>query len=667
MEQQPEKNSITPREPPLLSEWFWMLRYSLILLGTCYTVAVLGVVFKSPSTVKAGANSQGSIFSLGAVPNVAPSPQIYLGNQVVPSAKPNSLMGIIQYPPLTVMKPKILRDLTPKKTRFEQTDLSSNDVENVFSELSSHPGQTETRHPEKSAFFSPFNTPLPVTLDQLLITDEGAAKSEISPRVTVPTPQELSQGAALLTQTNPKQPQNQSVSSPPGIQLTLRNIVVLALENNTDIKNAYLERIAQREDLVVAESTFSPRITPNISVQIVRNQVGSDVSMTGNLGLSAGIEIKIPTGGNFTFAWGSNAPNLLNSLGYIPTGNTFGQNFQLSFTQPLLKGAGVKINQVPVAIAQLNEDGYIEDLKLTLSNKITEAIQAYRKLLQAQEQMKIQEDSLRKAKDILEINLALIQAGRIAPVDRFQSEAAVANQELSLLEAENQLESARLALVNLLNIDRNLKVVAVENLMAQPMLLDSEKLMELALENRPDYIRSRLNQKIAELKLLQAEDNRRWNLDFNVNYGGNYNTVSPELTQVSAGLTLKHTLGDRVPERDFQRSRINLLQSENATENLRENLKVEVKNQIREVGFNFRQVGAAQEARQLSEQNLAIAQEKLKLGKSTIFEIVSLQNSLLSARNTELTAIINYLNALTLLDKTLGSTLETWQVRIERK
>jgi len=102
-------------------------------------------------------------------------------------------------------------------------------------------------------------------------------------------------------------------------------------------------------------------------------------------------------------------------------------------------------------------------------------------------------------------------------------------------------------------------------------------------------------------------------------------------------------------------------------ENSRENLKVEVKNQIREVGFNFRQVGAAQEARQLSEQNLGIAQEKLKLGKSTIFEIVSLQNSLLSARNRELTAIINYLNALTLLDKTLGSTLDTWQVRIERK
>jgi outer membrane protein TolC len=534
--------------------------------------------------------------------------------------------------------------------------------------LSYPPGQTEPIPPAPSPSFTIFNPQLPVTLDQFLIRDEGAANSEISAKVTVPTPQELSQGAALLTQTNPKETQNQSVSTPPGIPLTLRDIVVLALQNNTEIKNAYLERIAQKEDLAVAESTFAPRITPNISVQIVRNQVGSAVANTGNFGLSSGIAIKIPTGGTFNFTWAANAQTALNSLDYTPTANnTFGQNFKLSFTQPLLKGSGVKINQVPVEIAKLNEDGYIEALKLTLINQITDAIKAYRNLLQAQEQLKIQEESLRKAKDILEINLALIQAGRIARVDRVQSDAEVANQELSLLGAENGLESARLTLVNLLNIDRNLKVVAVESLIPQPIILDAEKLMQLALDNRPDYVRSRLNQRIAELQLLQAEDNRRWNLAFNVNYGGNYNSLSPDSSQMSAGLTLKHTLGDRVPEQKFQRSRINLLQAENSTENSRENLKVDVKNRIREVEFNFRQVGAAQKAMQLSKQNLDNAQEKLKLGKSSISEIVNFQKYLLLTRSAELTAIINYLKALTVLDQTLGSTLDTWQVRIERK
>lgn len=100
---------------------------------------------------------------------------------------------------------------------------------------------------------------------------------------------------------------------------------------------------------------------------------------------------------------------------------------------------------------------------------------------------------------------------------------------------------------------------------------------------------------------------------------------------------------------------------------LRESLKVQVLDRLRAVELGFRQVGVAQQARQLSEQNLAIAQEKLKLGRGSIFEIVNLQTSLLSAKNAELNAVINYLNALTQLDRVLGSTLETWQVTIEGK
>jgi outer membrane protein TolC len=51
----------------------------------------------------------------------------------------------------------------------------------------------------------------------------------------------------------------------------------------------------------------------------------------------------------------------------------------------------------------------------------------------------------------------------------------------------------------------------------------------------------------------------------------------------------------------------------------------------------------------------------------TVFELVRLQNDLEQARNVELNATIDYLNALTRLDQVLGTTLDTWQVTIERK
>jgi len=56
------------------------------------------------------------------------------------------------------------------------------------------------------------------------------------------------------------------VSEIDGIQLTLQEVIFLALENNRTIKNQYLERIVQRQDLAVAEDKFNPNFTPSLSI-----------------------------------------------------------------------------------------------------------------------------------------------------------------------------------------------------------------------------------------------------------------------------------------------------------------------------------------------------------------------------------------------------------------
>lgn len=75
-------------------------------------------------------------------------------------------------------------------------------------------------------------------------------------------------------------------------------------------------------------------------------------------------------------------------------------------------------------------------------------ILAYRNLLRAQERLKIEQLCLKSAQEILEINKALIVAGRLAPVEIIQSETAIANRQVSLVAAQNTLESAKLALLN---------------------------------------------------------------------------------------------------------------------------------------------------------------------------------------------------------------------------
>lgn len=458
--------------------------------------------------------------------------------------------------------------------------------------------------------------------------------------------------------------QNQQQSAPQGrvIQLTLSDIVILALQNNRPLKNAYLERIAEKQDLAVAEGKFLPNFTPTVSVSIA--EFGSDrITTNGGFGAGATVSVKVPTGGELSFSWALNGQTPdPNGFGSDTNGDIFEPNLQLRFNQPLLRGAGINLNRASIDIARLTEQVNILNLKSTLIDTITNAIFAYRNLLQAQEQLKIEQQSLELAQQILEVNRALIEAGRVAPVDIVQSQTSVANRQVSLLTAQNNLEATKLALIDLLDIDQNINIVAAETALAKPTFLDSNKLRQLAFKTRPDYLRAQLNQKTSQLQLLLAEDDKRWDLNLITSLNNSINSTS----DVRAGLVLSREFGDLTKEQRFVRSRVNLLQAENTLKDLNDSIKIQVTDRIRDVNLRFSQVERARQATELSERQLDIEREKQRLGRgSGIFELVRLQNDLVSARNAELEATIEYLNALTRLDQTLGTTLDTWQVTLD--
>ncbi len=497
-------------------------------------------------------------------------------------------------------------------------------------------------------------------LGQPLQNNQNRAVAEVISQAQLPPEQSAEPGVETRLEHN----QQQSTSQGRAVQLTLSDIVILALQNNRSLKNAYLERIAERQDLAVAEGKFLPNFTPIVSVSI--GQFGSDkITNNGGIGAGATVSVKVPTGGELSFTWAVNGQTPdLNGFGIDPNGDIFEPNLQLRFNQPLLRGAGINLNRASIDIARLTEQVNILNLKSTLIDTITNAIFAYRNLLQAQEQLKIEQQSLELAQQILEVNRALIEAGKRAPVDIVQSQTAVANRQVSLLTAQNNLEATKLALIDLLDIEENVNIVAAESPIAKPMLLDSNKLKQLAFKNRPDYLRAQLTQKTSQLELLLAEDDKRWDLNLITSLNNTINSNS----DVRAGLVLSREFGDLTKEQRFVRSRVNLLQAENTLKDLNDSIKIQVTDRIRDVNLRFAQVERARQATVLSERQLDIEREKQRLGRgSGIFEIVRLQNDLVSARNAELEATIEYLNALTRLDQTLGTTLETWQVTLDRQ
>ena len=132
--------------------------------------------------------------------------------------------------------------------------------------------------------------------------------------------------------------------------------------------------------------------------------------------------------------------------------------------------------------------------------------------------------------------------------------------------------------------------------------------------------------------------------------------------QWHVGLGLIIPLGDLTLEQGEVNARVGLRQTRVQVADLRNSIHLEVQDAVRNVEVSLKQVGLARRVRVLSKTKLEIEGEKLRLGRSSNFQLVTFQNDLADAQFRELDAIINYLNSLTLLDQALGTTLQTWQI-----
>ena len=501
-----------------------------------------------------------------------------------------------------------------------------------------------------------------------------------------PNPREMIENSMTPLNLTANRPQYQRITqqppevqpSPPapvmaetdGVELTLNDVIILGLENNRTIKNQYLERIVQGQDLIVAEDKFNPNFTPNLSINWSDITQGNSTVMTNGLRLSAGLVIKIPTGGELNMSWvGQRQQQNYQGSGGSDR-DVLRQNLELTFKQPLLRGAGQRVNRADIEIARITETINLLDLKSTLIDKTTEIIISYRRVLQAQEEVKIDLQALENAKKTVENTQFLIDAGRIAKAELITVQSQVADQEIALLSSRNNLRQRRLDLLELLDIDEDVNIIASQNLEIQPPTLDIDRIRQSILEHQPSYLKAKLNLENAKTQLVIDENKRRWNIDLETvvrhdpaPYANN------NKTQLSAGLTFSKALGDRSIERDFQRSRVDVLKLENDLKETIQKVNTEVTKNLQDIELNFKKVELSRRATNLAELQLSNEVEKIKLGFQgrRLLDLVDFQSKLNEAQNNELNAKIEYLNALTNLDKSLGITLDNLGITLEQQ
>lgn len=449
-------------------------------------------------------------------------------------------------------------------------------------------------------------------------------------------------------------------ADPPTLEISLTEAVLLAVRQNRAIVNAYRDRVVQKFALVVAEETFTPIGTLRASA----NKSDQGGLRTERLALAPTVNWQVPTGAELTLSWAR-------EIDRLAEGQDSAATSRVELNQPLLRGAGPTVATAPVQQARNEEKINIEGLRATLGSTVSSVIQAYRRLLQARAELEINRRSLERSRQLVAINRALIDNGRMARQESVQAEADVASREVSLASAENNVDDARLFLLGLLALDKYTRIDPNEPLTVPEVTLDAERFLTLALARRPDYQQALLGLENLRLDRLQAEDRRRPRLDMVAGYA--YADTEPAAglddtrQDWSLGLNLELPFWDKAQDLPPLQARIAEENAANSLRDLHDRIEREVLNAVRDAGVRRRQVDLARRFLTLSEQKLEIERAKLQVGRSTNFQVVQFENDLVLAQNSELAAVISYLNALTGLDETLGTTLDTWKIAVEPK
>ena len=349
-------------------------------------------------------------------------------------------------------------------------------------------------------------------------------------------------------------------------------------------------------------------------------------------------------------------------------------------TQPLLRDlwtdAGrtqIKLNRADVRISEMT-------LRQRIHEVVRDVMLEYYELVFARENVVVKEKALELAQRLASENRKRVEVGTLAPLDEKQAEAQSATARADLILALQELGTQENRLITLITDNyeqwQGMRVVPTENLVAVPESHDLSSSWVSALTYRPDFnvVKEELERQGLTVRLAYNQLFPR--LDLIGSYGrqGVDSNFSPALNQVreellprwSVGVALSVPLGNRRARGTYgqataSRDRVGL-----QLKQLHQDILVEVEDAIGTAQGSFQRVTATREARLAAEAAYDAEVKKLENGKSTSFNVLSLQNDLTTARSQEIRALADYNKALAGLYYFDGSILEKRRITVEK-
>ena len=412
----------------------------------------------------------------------------------------------------------------------------------------------------------------------------------------------------------------------------LKECVEFALENNISVKQSELDKNSSLEDVKAAKWNFAPNLNASVSQSF---NFGSSISVSG---------ARIP------------ADFRSNNLGINSTVNLFDGFANIEN----LKQSKIGVQIQDAAIAKMKND-----IALNVVNAYLQILFAKEQLKVAQSQLKISEEQVRRIGE-------LVGAGVLPQGDLLNIKSTLANDNQSLIVAENNVLITSLNLSQLLQLENaNIDVEAVSIDIQNQSILSNEvsTIYSKANETLPEI-------KLAELNILSADKSIQiakanyypsLSLSFGMNsaYQHRQSTtdISPFLfsDQIDDNLGQSISLSLNIPvfnryqfRSAVNKSKINYQKVEYNLESERLRLKQTIQNAYTDALASSKSYDAATISVEAQTRAFDYSQERFKAGAINSFDFNQNKNNLVNAQSQLIRSKYDFMFKLKVLEFYFG-------------
>ncbi len=509
----------------------------------------------------------------------------------------------------------------------------------------------------------------------------------------------------------------------PERSITLQESIALALQNNTGLRVKRLSPISAAAGVRSARAVFDPaffgEVSKNRSVEPVGTisvlTAGGSPTMFNQQALwTAGLRKTLLSGGSLSAEWTNQRlsydRSFINLV--VPSYET---TLGLSLTQPLLRDFGWRFALLQVEVAQTVEEQSYYQYRADVATLVAEVERAYWVFVLAIENVRVEEQGLELARELLRQNEGRFKVGALPRTAVLESEAEVARREANLVRARNLRRIARdnlRALINYRQPDGNalLMIEPADSPTVVHYDMDIERSLGTGFEQRPELIAARLevdskkllrkaaqNQLLPRLDLVgsiglnglggRCDDEEKCfppetqpaegSIEFlppkaNPQILGGYDRSLELLTdgrfyQYAFGATIEVPIANAEAKAAYAQAKVDTERARLTLREVEEQVTLEITQALGNLESNLKRIEATRIARELAEENVRNQRARYDVGLATTKDLIDFQDRLTQARQAEIVVLTAYNTDLAALRRAEGTILEARDIRVERK